>query len=134
VHHKPPWRRLALTFMRLTLVTATACTHITARRRRRRLNARAPAYVVAAGCVGGGRRRRRRRVTAALAAAAAQVAETHWQASDGAQKEAEQRLEDDAVAMIIERLLDAKPSLYWHFTRQVRMDPLRPARPIAWCD
>ncbi|KAG5179686.1 serine/threonine protein phosphatase [Tribonema minus] len=46
------------------------------------------------------------------------VAETHWQASDGAQREAEQRLEDDAVNMIIERLLDHKPSLYWHFTRQ----------------
>ena len=48
----------------------------------------------------------------------AQVAETHWD-KPGGQKEAEQRLEDDAVNMIIERLLDAKPSLYWHFTRQV---------------
>ncbi|CAN0114314.1 unnamed protein product [Pylaiella littoralis] len=37
---------------------------------------------------------------------------------DAMQKETEERLETEAVSMIIERLLDLKPSLYWHYTRQ----------------
>ena len=56
-----------------------------------------------------------------------QVADTHWD-MPGGQKEAEQRLEDDTVAMILERLLDAKPSLFWHFTRQV----LLPSHVLVW--
>lgn len=35
------------------------------------------------------------------------------------QKETEEKLETEAVNMIIERLLDHKPSLYWHYTREV---------------
>lgn len=35
------------------------------------------------------------------------------------QRETEERLETEAVNMIIERLLDLKPSLYWHYTREV---------------
>lgn len=38
---------------------------------------------------------------------------------DAAQRETEERLETEAVNMIIERLLDLKPSLYWHYTREV---------------
>mmetsp|Transcript_35609 Transcript_35609/g.61601 ORF Transcript_35609/g.61601 Transcript_35609/m.61601 type:complete len:900 (+) Transcript_35609:141-2840(+) len=51
------------------------------------------------------------------------VSETHWEkpssenASDG-ENELEQRLEDNTIELIIERIVDAKPSLYWHFTRQ----------------
>ncbi len=38
---------------------------------------------------------------------------------DTVQRETEERLETEAVNMIIERLLDLKPSLYWHYTREV---------------
>lgn len=38
---------------------------------------------------------------------------------DAVQRETEERLETEAVNMIIERLLDLKPSLYWHYTREV---------------
>lgn len=31
----------------------------------------------------------------------------------------EEKLEAEAVNMIIERLIDLKPSLYWHYTREV---------------
>ncbi|CAM9129165.1 unnamed protein product [Discosporangium mesarthrocarpum] len=34
------------------------------------------------------------------------------------QREVEERLEMEAVNMIIERLIDSKPSLYWHYTRE----------------
>ncbi|CAM9294698.1 unnamed protein product, partial [Choristocarpus tenellus] len=34
------------------------------------------------------------------------------------QKEVEERLETEAVNMIIEQLIDKKPSLYWHYTRE----------------
>lgn len=40
---------------------------------------------------------------------------------DTVQRETEERLETEAVNMIIERLLDLKPSLYWHYTREVRL-------------
>eukprot|EP00904_Undaria_pinnatifida_P006940 jgi/Undpi1/3376/HiC_scaffold_15.g06749.m1 len=36
------------------------------------------------------------------------------------QRETEEKLETEAVNMIIERLLDNKPSLYWHYTREDR--------------
>lgn len=39
---------------------------------------------------------------------------------DKLQRETEEKLEAEAVNMIIERLLDNKPSLYWHYTREVR--------------
>ena len=35
------------------------------------------------------------------------------------QKENEEKLETEAVNMIIERIIDNKPSLYWHYTREV---------------
>lgn len=35
------------------------------------------------------------------------------------QRETEDKLETEAVKMIIERLVDCKPSLYWHYTREV---------------
>lgn len=41
---------------------------------------------------------------------------------DKAQRETEERLEKEALTMIIERLIDNKPSLYWHYTREVRRD------------
>ncbi|CAM9253745.1 unnamed protein product, partial [Laminaria digitata] len=37
---------------------------------------------------------------------------------DKVQRETEEKLETEAVNMIIERLLDNKPSLYWHYTRE----------------
>lgn len=43
---------------------------------------------------------------------------------DKVQRETEEKLETEAVNMIIERLLDNKPSLYWHYTREVRLFPL----------
>ncbi|CAM9314521.1 unnamed protein product, partial [Phaeothamnion confervicola] len=45
------------------------------------------------------------------------VADTHWDNPEASQA-IEQKLEDDAVAMIVERVIDNKPSLYWHYTRQ----------------
>lgn len=38
---------------------------------------------------------------------------------DKLQRETEGKLEQEAISMIIERLLDNKPSLYWHYTREV---------------
>lgn len=35
------------------------------------------------------------------------------------QRETEEKLETEAINMIIERLIDNKPSLYWHYTREV---------------
>jgi len=51
------------------------------------------------------------------------VSETHWEKPSGGgsnsqENELEQRLEDNTVEMIIERVVDSKPSLFWHFTRQ----------------
>lgn len=40
------------------------------------------------------------------------------------QREADEKLETDAVNMIIERIIDSKPSLYWHYTREVSVAAL----------
>mmetsp|Transcript_28813 Transcript_28813/g.36128 ORF Transcript_28813/g.36128 Transcript_28813/m.36128 type:complete len:885 (+) Transcript_28813:145-2799(+) len=46
------------------------------------------------------------------------VSETHWEKPNTGESDLEQRLEDNTIELIIERIVDSKPSLYWHFTRQ----------------
>eukprot|EP00752_Nemacystus_decipiens_P008777 g7832.t1 len=52
---------------------------------------------------------------------------------DSMQKETEERLETEAVNMIIERLLDLKPSLYWHYTREDRTKSGRVSK-VQWAN
>ncbi|CAM9310140.1 unnamed protein product [Ectocarpus sp. 12 AP-2014] len=52
---------------------------------------------------------------------------------DTMQRETEERLETEAVNMIIERLLDLKPSLYWHYTREDRTKSGRVSK-VQWAN
>ncbi|CAM9343001.1 unnamed protein product, partial [Hapterophycus canaliculatus] len=52
---------------------------------------------------------------------------------DTVQRETEERLETEAVNMIIERLLDLKPSLYWHYTREDRTKSGRVSK-VQWAN